>query len=249
MKVQNMRADSRSAGFSALHFLLVLVIFGIIGAAGWWVYNAQQEANATLDAATKSSTPAPSQKTAKPVAAKIPAGYLEYKNKEQGFSFAYPAQWGELKETQTLGAIARLQTPSKPYIGAAAEAKDKTELTLHVNTEDDARIETSYNGAIVKPSISSSGVQWLVVAPKNDKKLMVGDLYPTDETYAATKNKQGVEVYSFKLTDDKNDWQTLAFQVKDKFVTLSLPKAASTDANESDYGKTTQQIAGTVQRL
>lgn len=85
------------SGFTAIHVVLILVLLGIIGVAGWKVYDAGKAS--VKPAATTSPVPA-----AKKEAPKIPDGFVEYQNKELGFKFAYPKDWGEVQFSTHDGA-------------------------------------------------------------------------------------------------------------------------------------------------
>ena len=82
-------------GFGIVEGLLILVIVGLIGGAGYYVYKAQQNTNETLDN-TGNSEIAAQKKQKKTEEKQIPEGFVEYKNEELGFSFVYPEEWGEV---------------------------------------------------------------------------------------------------------------------------------------------------------
>ncbi len=84
-----MKLSKSQAGFTAVHMLLILVLLGIIGFTGWKVYDAGKSAKPA-----ESSTATPAVKKEE---SKIPDGFVEYENKELGFKFAYPKDWGEVK--------------------------------------------------------------------------------------------------------------------------------------------------------
>jgi hypothetical protein len=77
-------------GFGAVGILLIIAALGIIGFAGWRVYKANQEApQAPNNNSAEQSKTTPQEET-------IPQGWEKYENKDLGFSFAYPAEWGEV---------------------------------------------------------------------------------------------------------------------------------------------------------
>jgi hypothetical protein len=89
-----MKIHKSQTGFSPVHVLLLLILVGIIGFTGWKVYDANKSASNT-----DSSAPAKANNVAvtPPTQATIPEGFVEYKNDELGFKFAYPKEWGEVK--------------------------------------------------------------------------------------------------------------------------------------------------------
>lgn len=76
--------NKNQKGFSAVEGLLILIIVGLIGFTGWYVWQAKQNADKTLNAAatTASNTP----KTIKNSSQQI-----KYVDKQNGFSFVYEA--------------------------------------------------------------------------------------------------------------------------------------------------------------
>ena len=81
-------------GFSAVETILVLVIVGLIGFVGWYVYNSKKEVKNTSNTQQPSGVTksVPNTKKDAPVTLK------EYKNATYGFSFQYPENW-TLKES------------------------------------------------------------------------------------------------------------------------------------------------------
>lgn len=216
-----------AAGFSVVHVLLVLVILGIIGGTGWWVYQAQIRTQAALDSAAAQTYATPKKQEAKPNGVQAPAGYLKYENKNLKFGFAYPEKWGALQKKDDASAILTLLSAQMPLIGASSKMTDKTEFKITVTPESDTFIATEHKGAIVRPSTSTSGLQWLVSNPGMNRSVMVGDSYtPDKDFYQTVKNGQGTTVYAFKLTHANATWWTLTFQSGDNFVTLTLPTLA-----------------------
>ncbi|MDB5169207.1 MAG: hypothetical protein JWO41_563 [Candidatus Saccharibacteria bacterium] len=78
-------------GFSAVESLLLFVVLAIIVGTGYFVFNSQKQANATLDAAnaTASSSSVP---TKKKIVAKTPK-QLTFKSTLSSTTFKYPETW------------------------------------------------------------------------------------------------------------------------------------------------------------
>jgi hypothetical protein len=77
-------------GYSAAHLLLGLVIVGIIGFAGWKVYDASKETKKSQDNSNKNEvvkTEVYKRSTT------VPKSWKKYTNKEYKVSFNYPAEW------------------------------------------------------------------------------------------------------------------------------------------------------------
>jgi hypothetical protein len=119
------------AGFSLPHVLLLLLLIGIIGFTGWRVYDAQKKTSKTLDNAANSQNDVKAE-TKKPAAAMVvPEGFVEYKNQELGFQFAYPKEWGEAKTEKG---------PETPHLANGSEYKisftSNSEVTAGVQSKD-----------------------------------------------------------------------------------------------------------------
>jgi hypothetical protein len=92
-------------GFSAVEALLILVIVGVIGGVGYFVYSSQKKTNEALENAAKvsSSVYASTKTETKPVAeSEI---YVDWKSfSKNGYVFKYPDDW-TLLEGQPFGTV------------------------------------------------------------------------------------------------------------------------------------------------
>lgn len=86
--------NSKQKGFSALYLILLLVVIGILGGTGWYVYTAKRNTEKSLEQSnvsnvpqTKKSSPATKPPTAKADEKK------EFTNRGTGVSFKYPKDW------------------------------------------------------------------------------------------------------------------------------------------------------------
>jgi len=86
-----MKLSKSQSGFSSVVIPLILIALGIIGFTGWKVY---QTSN-TIEPAASSTIPTPDPKPE--TIPNTPEGFVEYRNEELGFRFAYPKEWGSLK--------------------------------------------------------------------------------------------------------------------------------------------------------
>lgn len=96
-----MKITKFQSGFTAIHALLFLFIIGIIGFTGWKVYDADKSSKSPT---TSAVTPIVKTDDTKPTVATIPIGFTAYENKELGFKFAYPKEWGSVKVTIAEGS-------------------------------------------------------------------------------------------------------------------------------------------------
>lgn len=71
-------------GFGAVETILVLVIVGLIGGVGWYVWDAKKESDKSLNQASQTE-----------IVAANKSKLSEYKNEELGLSLKYPKEWGD----------------------------------------------------------------------------------------------------------------------------------------------------------
>src|SRR6266705_3345452 len=89
-----------SMGFSAVEALLILVVIGILGFTGWFVYHSQKVANkdyssqSSVQTSTTKKTIALSASSAK---TKAMATWSDFSNTTIGLKFRYPSDWGQVK--------------------------------------------------------------------------------------------------------------------------------------------------------
>jgi hypothetical protein len=69
-------------GFSVVGILILLVVVGFIGGAGWYVWQSKNKTDKNTSTAVT-----------------VPADYIWYENKDIGFKFAYPKSWGTIQRT------------------------------------------------------------------------------------------------------------------------------------------------------
>lgn len=85
-------------GFSAVEALLILVIAGIIGGVGWYVWNANQQTNKTLDTAVNISGAVNQREEDNTNKSAVPAAWKTYSSKTFGASFRYPENNWDIEE-------------------------------------------------------------------------------------------------------------------------------------------------------
>jgi len=89
------------SGFSIVEGLLILIIVGIIGGTGWYVWQAKNNTDDNLSSATKTSNSSQSTATTSPY-----SGWKTFTSENEKFTFKYPNDWkitseapnGNLKE-------------------------------------------------------------------------------------------------------------------------------------------------------
>ncbi|MBI2588893.1 hypothetical protein HYW35_01640 [Candidatus Saccharibacteria bacterium] len=115
----------RSNGFiSATAFVVLIVVAGLIAGTGWYVGHRNKSATKTENT-SKSNTNT-----------QIPAGWTSYENKELGFKFAYPKEWGSVSVNKIPGYSLYSYGRSSKVDGTLSvnlifSGNDKVEAYLH----------------------------------------------------------------------------------------------------------------------
>lgn len=109
---------NKQHGFSVVEGLLIFIIIGIIGGTGWYVVNANKNAddtlnNAGLGNATKTSKdPTPKSDPT--------AGWTSYSNKEGKYSLKYPSNWVKASNPEACTEGTFLLGPTESSVGKCA---------------------------------------------------------------------------------------------------------------------------------
>jgi hypothetical protein len=103
-----MSISKDSDGFTVLYTILVLIIVGIVGFTGWYVWNTNTEANENFKSGVNASsvahsTPYKTKKVVDPY-----ANWQSYSSAVGNFTFKYPANW-TLKEQSINSSLAKYQ--------------------------------------------------------------------------------------------------------------------------------------------
>lgn len=75
-------------GFSVVEILIVIVVVGLIGTVGWFVYGSQKNRTSNVSTNTQTNQEPSNQEN-------VLSEFIEYENEEFGFEFSYPKSWGE----------------------------------------------------------------------------------------------------------------------------------------------------------
>lgn len=106
-----------SRGFGAVETILILIIVGIIGGAGWYVW--RQSRAESPDDSTSQATPQTSEAetddSAEPEGCEAEPGYAVYTNSGPDFCFVYPEDWGSV--TLREGPVDAAYEPEGSYLG------------------------------------------------------------------------------------------------------------------------------------
>lgn len=86
------KADYIQKGLGVVEVIIVLVFAGLIGFAGWYVWNSKKGDGTSKKAGT-SNIPRGE--------ADVPEGWRKYSNEDLSLGFNYPSEWGEVKFAKT----------------------------------------------------------------------------------------------------------------------------------------------------
>jgi hypothetical protein len=135
-------------GFSVIEGLLILVIVGILGGVGWYVWDSNKKSNDIYDKTDNNIT---AKSSPKPEAIedelKIPENWTVYEDKDSGIKFPYPEEWNESRSFLSSLSVSE---PSKVvfYEGCASPI---CEVRYNPKTQDVA----GRNGTVIKKSVAS----------------------------------------------------------------------------------------------
>ncbi|MGZ6005149.1 MAG: hypothetical protein ACXWLH_03275 [Candidatus Saccharimonadales bacterium] len=109
-------------GFGVVEVLLVLVIIAMVGGIGWYIVKGPKKANHIVK-----ETPLVKPPAKKTVKSNVPSGYTSYENKELGFKFDAPAEWGSVilgKANPKAGKEVDISFSNNSKVTVTAASKD-----------------------------------------------------------------------------------------------------------------------------
>lgn len=177
-------------GFSAVETALVLVIVGLIGFVGWYVWHSNKKADDTLSSANKTA------QTNTPVRAK-PATTVSYTDDSKTYTLTYPKAWtiDSLKWNGGSGhsieavqnSFVQLDPPDAPKMNSLSDSQVNGVTVIARNSGDinavlEDQLGAQANGQPFKPE------ELKINGNKALKQTVTKDNY-TDENYFVTNGK------------------------------------------------------------
>ncbi len=204
-------------GFSAVEGLLILVIVGLLGGVGWYVWQNKQDDSSKTN--ISSSAKDEREDKAQEEVYKVPEGYTLYENKELGFKFVYPKVYGNLTKQPDVNSIQILESaqPDQQY-GAGINGI----FTIYTYATADQTI----TGRKYGPQIKLQNGKW-IVTEANESDVVgnkVGDEYKDfDKQVPASQTNNGLAVYTLKGGDEGTESDRLMFIANGKLHEIFLP--------------------------
>lgn len=230
-------------GFALVEGLLILVIVGMLGGLGWYVWNTNKNTNESLtsaDTVANSSAAKYSKKPTSPTFNKLPNGWTEYKNDEKGLRLGYPKVWGALAFRQE---FQQLVTPAYQNDGQNLEGS----LTVKFSAKNGFSIVAQKYGATIKPS--DDGKSW-IVANENPSSI---DNYKAGDTYNTKEEKiNGGVAIDLSYGDEGCSVARWLAELKNSYLEISLPSLCSSNfqpvssSNQAAYTKLRSDFLSTV---
>lgn len=205
-------------GFGVVEALVIIVILGFVGFGGWYIWqkgqkNESNQSNANVN--DKDSGKGQTQKDSY----KVPEGYTVYENKELGFTFAYPKEYGSFSsQGEVSGAqIIKSAVPKTQYGPGINGA-----FQIYTYATADQAITSRKYG----PQIKLQNGKW-IVTEANEADVIgnkVGDVYKDFEgNVPASQVNKGLAVYTLKSGDEGSEMDRLVFVAKGKLHEIYMP--------------------------
>lgn len=236
-------------GFSAIEVIIVIVLLGLLGSAGWLFIHKQNESKTTASK-TSSSSKSDAKKDQQSTT-KTPSDFQSFSDTTHGFMFAYPKAWGDFKPQtdSTIGHFTDVTSDLSLSFGTSSK------LSGRMWTSAAPTSSTGKYGATLQPTKQNNSYTWKVIEvnPANTTN-KVGDNYAV-KTF---KNAHDITIYDFQWSDEGTTYAAWEFVAGGEFYRLTLPGFLTVDtatgdpaqvfqADLSQYNKLALQIANTIQ--
>jgi len=198
-----------SLGFSVVEALLILVIAGILGFTGWFVYHAKKTVNKSYSAAAKSTAPTYQKKTSTKAGSSQKADSI-YTLSSVGASFSYPSDWGTLF-TYPNGVALK----SSKFQSAGGFSRISSGSTLTVSYRSDPT-DSDTNASLTSQAASAANG-----TPASSKFITVAGLNAIEFTHSAGENRnQHIDVIFMKGSEQYQIDQEFNLNAQNPFPNL-----------------------------
>jgi len=194
---------TNQTGFSIVEALLILVVVGILGFTGWYVYHAKQTSDKSYSAASNSTAPTYKKKTTttKTATANPYAGWNTCDDTADGVSFKYPSGWTVQGSTAgsnpcsgftlTAGQEFSLRSPSSNGLAFTLiyfPGQSKTNLSKsNSSTNGDSQKVQSASPLTLSSGKTVSLVSYVNTDTTSSTDGLISDMALTDQSYSVGK--------------------------------------------------------------
>lgn len=218
-------------GFGAVEALIIVVIVGLVGFGGWYVWNARAETD-TQTVSQKQADGADKKNDIEKTPYSKPANYTSYSNTDLNFSLAYPTAWGVLESGGSHGGLFNSQTRDNR---GDNETNIGGRFSIFADPLESFFLPIGYDyGAKVVER--DGGHAWVmhILDAFNDgtSTLKNGDDLSDDSKPKIHTSHSGVKVYEFSNGHAGGVWALLAFKSGDNFIGLKLPYYYPVDVHD-----------------
>lgn len=238
------RQGGSERGAGALAVVIIVVVLGVIGFVAWVAASSQPSGGALVPIDSPETVKVDDQPD-KP-AGGAREGVKSYANASLGFSFEYPAAWGDLKATGKAGVV----NVATPKIGAYSVSDA---LEVYADKTDAFRTPVNEPGIIVNPRLNNSTYEWIITDRGENKRLQVGRAYTPAPGIIHRSGK--TTVYDILYSSGSCTHHAWLVPANGHFVRLRLPsfclsnKTADADvqaAHKADFDRQTQQLLDSI---
>jgi type II secretory pathway pseudopilin PulG len=210
-------------GFSLVEGLVLLVIVGIIGGVGYFVYNSQKQTNMSLDNSAKnSSVTSFTKEKSTDTNPNIPSGWKEYKSEKYNISFGYPANW------------------------TITESTAQHQENILLKSPDFAEKESSIGG-----NETTAGAKIGFFISDTDKKSinelpLTGLESTVSKSYEANIDISGVKAYEYEYTYEGDSPLSLRFVAKGHLYKAYFDGSPLENERQSDVFSVYTKLKSTI---
>jgi cytoskeletal protein RodZ len=178
LSLKHINKLKNQSGFSAVEALLVLIVIGILGFTGWFVYHAKQTSDKNYSTANSSKTPTYKDKKTTSSTDPTQGKLSSYTLSSVSASFSYPSGWNSLF-TYPNGIA--LKSPDFQSAGGFSKISTGTAVTVSYN---DNSVDSDSNVSLTTQAASIANG-----TPASSKFITVADLNAIEFSHSSGENR------------------------------------------------------------
>lgn len=237
-------------GFGHVGIIVIVIVLGLVGLSGWFVWNNNKTDDASNTGATKNDS-SETNDDSQTETYDVPAGYELYKNTELGFKLTYPETWQRPQIAADANA-ALSAVLSDDTLDAGGDLKGAPQIFSAQAPQFEANME--YKGATLRPMTTNGNTVWEVKSA-GLADVNVGSIYQPAPKIIYEKGD--ITVYDFPASHANSSWTTLVFRIKDKYIGVTSPvfnppsqlSQEEFDARRADFNASLKQVAKSIREM